>query len=142
MADTTESGQPVTEQSGPEADLREEWTALAEEIREHQFRYYVKDAPVITDGEFDLLLRRLQALEEDLVSRDKALREANARLAELEKSIKELQRLIELKSQGMAQMQSDAPQPVAPTTPAVQAPVAPVAILAPGLDNSGDEIDR
>ncbi len=64
MADTTESGQPVTEQSGPEADLREEWTALAEEIREHQFRYYVKDAPVITDGEFDLLLRRLQALED------------------------------------------------------------------------------
>ncbi|KSU57787.1 aromatic ring-opening dioxygenase LigA [Gordonia sp. SGD-V-85] len=43
--------------------MREEWTALAEEIREHQFRYYVKDAPVITDGEFDLLLRRLQALE-------------------------------------------------------------------------------
>ncbi|OUC79545.1 NAD-dependent DNA ligase LigA [Gordonia lacunae] len=64
MADTTESGQPVTEQSGPEGDLREEWTALAEEIREHQFRYYVKDAPVITDGEFDLLLRRLQALED------------------------------------------------------------------------------
>ncbi|MGW6032499.1 NAD-dependent DNA ligase LigA [Gordonia terrae] len=64
MADTTESGQPVTEQSGPEGDLREEWTALAEEIREHQFRYYVKDAPVITDGEFDLVLRRLQALEE------------------------------------------------------------------------------
>ena len=64
MADTTESGQPVTQQSGPEADLREEWTALAEEIREHQFRYYVKDAPVITDGEFDLLLRRLQALED------------------------------------------------------------------------------
>ncbi|MFT4394874.1 NAD-dependent DNA ligase LigA [Gordonia lacunae] len=64
MADTTESGQPATEQSGPEGDLREEWTALAEEIREHQFRYYVKDAPVITDGEFDLLLRRLQALED------------------------------------------------------------------------------
>ncbi|AFR49922.1 NAD-dependent DNA ligase LigA [Gordonia sp. KTR9] len=64
MAETTESGQPVTEQSGPEGDLREEWTALAEEIREHQFRYYVKDAPVITDGEFDLLLRRLQSLED------------------------------------------------------------------------------
>lgn len=73
---------------------------------------------------------RLQALEEDLVSRDKALREANARLAELERSIKELQRLIELKSQGMAQMQSDAPQPVAPAAPAVQAPVAPVAAPA------------
>jgi pilus assembly protein FimV len=42
--------------------------------------------------------------------RDKALREANTRLAELEKSIKELQRLVELKSQGMAQAQSDAPR--------------------------------
>ncbi|SDU45053.1 NAD-dependent DNA ligase LigA [Gordonia westfalica] len=45
-------------------ELREKWSALAEEIREHQFRYYVKDAPVITDGEFDALLRRLQDLEE------------------------------------------------------------------------------
>ena len=34
------------------------------EIREHQFRYYVKDSPVITDGEFDALLRRLQDLED------------------------------------------------------------------------------
>ncbi|WP_232716127.1 NAD-dependent DNA ligase LigA [Gordonia metallireducens] len=64
MAETTESGRPATEQSGPEGDLREQWTALAEEIREHQFRYYVKDSPVITDGEFDALLRRLQDLEE------------------------------------------------------------------------------
>ncbi|MCR5977023.1 NAD-dependent DNA ligase LigA [Gordonia jinghuaiqii] len=64
MAEKTESGRPATEQSGPEGDLREEWTALAEEIREHQFRYYVKDAPVITDGEFDELLRRLQGLED------------------------------------------------------------------------------
>ncbi|WP_374264884.1 FimV/HubP family polar landmark protein [Zoogloea sp.] len=73
---------------------------------------------------------RLQALEEDLVSRDKALREANTRLAELEKSIKELQRLVELKSQGMAQMQSDAPpaQAAAPVAPPVaQAPVPPAA---------------
>ncbi|ATD71603.1 MULTISPECIES: NAD-dependent DNA ligase LigA [Gordonia] len=64
MAETTESGRPATEQSGPEGDLREQWTELAEEIREHQFRYYVKDAPVISDGEFDALLRRLQDLED------------------------------------------------------------------------------
>ena len=37
------------------ADLREQWSTLADEIREHQFRYYVKDSPVITDGEFCLL---------------------------------------------------------------------------------------
>ena len=48
----------------PSADLREQWSKLAEEIRDHQFRYYVKDAPIISDGEFDHLLRRLQELED------------------------------------------------------------------------------
>ncbi len=72
---------------------------------------------------------RLQALEEDLVSRDKALREANARLAELEKSIKELQRLVELKSQGMAQIQSEA-SPAAAVAPPAPAPVAPPPVAA------------
>ena len=37
---------------------------LAEEVRGHQFSYYVRDAPVISDGQFDELLGRLQALEE------------------------------------------------------------------------------
>lgn len=46
----------------PEA--RERWETLAEEVREHQFRYYVRDAPIISDGEFDALLAELQELEE------------------------------------------------------------------------------
>ncbi len=33
-------------------------------MRDHQFRYYVKDAPVISDAEFDTLLRELQAIED------------------------------------------------------------------------------
>lgn len=41
-----------------------QWQELAEEIRGHQFRYYVRDAPTISDGQFDALLRRLQDLEE------------------------------------------------------------------------------
>ncbi|MEI9907017.1 MAG: NAD-dependent DNA ligase LigA [Actinomycetota bacterium] len=36
---------------------------LSEAIRDHQFRYYVLDKPVITDAEFDLLLRELTELE-------------------------------------------------------------------------------
>lgn len=48
--------------SSPE--VLHEWQELAEEVREHQFRYYVRDAPIITDAEFDKLLRRLEALEE------------------------------------------------------------------------------
>lgn len=79
-------------------------------------------------GSGEKSVARLQALEEDLVSRDKALREANARLAELEKSIKELQRLVELKSQGLAaQIQSEAP----PAQPAVQPPVSQAPVSAP-----------
>jgi DNA ligase (NAD+) len=48
---------------GPE--VRRRWRELADEVREHQFRYYVRDAPVISDGDFDKLLRRLAALEEE-----------------------------------------------------------------------------
>ena len=48
----------------PDADLRRRWQELADEVREHQFRYYVRDAPIISDAEFDTLLRELQGLED------------------------------------------------------------------------------
>ncbi|MDZ4268838.1 MAG: NAD-dependent DNA ligase LigA [Mycobacterium sp.] len=48
----------------PDADLRRRWQELAEEVRGHQFRYYVRDAPVVSDAEFDTMLRELQALED------------------------------------------------------------------------------
>ncbi len=38
-------------------------TELTNEIRDHQFKYYVLDAPSITDAQFDALLKELQALE-------------------------------------------------------------------------------
>src|SRR6476659_10536465 len=38
---------------------------LREEIREHEYRYYVLDQPVISDYEFDQLMRELQALEQE-----------------------------------------------------------------------------
>ncbi|MDX3090014.1 NAD-dependent DNA ligase LigA [Streptomyces griseoaurantiacus] len=46
------------------AQARERHVRLAEQIEEHRFRYYVKDAPVVSDAEFDRLLRELQELEE------------------------------------------------------------------------------
>ena len=39
-------------------------TELINEIRDHQFKYYVLDQPTITDTEFDDLLRQLQKLED------------------------------------------------------------------------------
>jgi DNA ligase (NAD+) len=46
------------------AEAREQHAQLAEQIEEHRFRYYVKDQPVVSDAEFDQLLRSLEALEE------------------------------------------------------------------------------
>lgn len=56
----------LAEQAGDatDADVRRQWQELADEVRMHQFRYYVRDAPIVTDAEFDELLRRLQALED------------------------------------------------------------------------------
>ncbi|MGP3925546.1 NAD-dependent DNA ligase LigA [Streptomyces sp. 8N616] len=47
------------------AEMREQHRQLAEQVEEHRFRYYVKDAPVISDAEFDQLLRSLEALENE-----------------------------------------------------------------------------
>jgi DNA ligase (NAD+) len=46
------------------ADVRERHAVLAEEVRGHQFRYYVLDAPTVSDAEFDALLRELQSIED------------------------------------------------------------------------------
>ncbi len=55
------SGSEISAATG---DERLQWQELAEQVREHQFRYYVRDAPIISDGEFDALFQRLLALEE------------------------------------------------------------------------------
>ncbi len=62
---TAPSGGPGdgAEQVPPDA-ARHEWGELAEQIRGHQFAYYVRDAPTISDAEFDGLLRALTELEE------------------------------------------------------------------------------
>ncbi|MDX2392100.1 NAD-dependent DNA ligase LigA [Streptomyces sp. NPDC054904] len=44
--------------------VREQHALLAEQVEEHRFRYYVNDQPVVSDAEFDKLLRSLEALEE------------------------------------------------------------------------------
>lgn len=44
-------------------DVRRGWQELADEVREHQFRYYVKDAPIVSDAEFDRLFNELAAME-------------------------------------------------------------------------------
>ncbi len=43
---------------------RHRWADLVERIGEAQVAYYLRDAPIMSDGEYDVLLRELGALEE------------------------------------------------------------------------------
>ncbi|WP_030272436.1 NAD-dependent DNA ligase LigA [Streptomyces sp. NRRL B-24484] len=47
------------------AEVRRRHAELAAEVEDHRARYYEQDAPVVTDAEFDALMRELQAMEAD-----------------------------------------------------------------------------
>src|SRR5947209_4832895 len=51
--------------AGPEppASARERHAALSSEIDDNQYRYFVLDAPTVSDAEYDAMMRELQALE-------------------------------------------------------------------------------
>jgi len=55
---------PPAEPDPIDPGVRRRWQDLADEVREHQFRYYIKDAPVVSDADFDTLYNELVALEE------------------------------------------------------------------------------
>lgn len=59
------AGEKHAEPTSVPAEAREKHALLAEQIEEHRFRYYVKDQPVVSDAEFDKLLRSLEALEDE-----------------------------------------------------------------------------
>ncbi|MDR3410718.1 MAG: FimV/HubP family polar landmark protein [Formivibrio sp.] len=64
---------------------------------------------------------RLNALEEDVAARKKALDEANQRVADLQKNIKQMEELAALKSKSGAELQQKAEQNKLPATPASEA---------------------
>lgn len=63
-------GEDVTEESKKTAqeatlnNVAQELEKLRQEIRHHDYQYYVLDTPSIPDSEYDLLFRRLQSLEQ------------------------------------------------------------------------------
>jgi DNA ligase (NAD+) len=46
-------------------EVRRRAAELTEQIDAHQFAYYVKDAPTVSDGAYDTLLRELQQIEDE-----------------------------------------------------------------------------
>jgi len=69
VAEELAAGQPTAAQVAaagaeptPEANTRH--AELSDEVRGHQYRYYVLDSPTVSDAEFDKMLKELEALEE------------------------------------------------------------------------------
>ncbi|MGY8956591.1 MAG: DNA ligase LigA-related protein, partial [Alphaproteobacteria bacterium] len=56
--DTTQSPKTMSEDEARAAHAQ-----LADEVRAHNAAYYQNDAPVVSDGEYDMLFQRLLALE-------------------------------------------------------------------------------
>ena len=57
-------GPTVPGTSEVDADARRRHGELAEQIRGHQFAYYLRDAPTISDGDYDRLIRQLEDIED------------------------------------------------------------------------------
>ena len=49
-----------------EQDPRQRHAELAAELQEHQYRYYVLDSPLISDYEYDTMLRELESIEDQI----------------------------------------------------------------------------
>lgn len=73
---------------------------------------------------------KLNALQEDAAAQRKALQDANNRVAALEKSIQDMQRLLDIKSKALAELQNNAASPNAEPAK-VTPPIAPPASIKP-----------
>ena len=47
--------------------VKQRASVLRHELNDHSYRYYVLDAPVISDAQYDKLLRELQDIEAQLL---------------------------------------------------------------------------
>ncbi len=78
------------------------------------------------------------AKQDDIAARDRALRESQSRVSQLEKSLKDLENLLDLKTQELARLQSQAKGPAAVVKPAPTigsvTPPAPPSVEAPKVE--------
>jgi pilus assembly protein FimV len=104
LAGTVAARPAETEPTADRESVGEIAPRVEEPVRaeEPQDRVEVSGAPTTGDPTH---LARLEALEEELVARERSLDEANSRLAELEQSVRDMQRLIELRNESLALLQ-------------------------------------
>lgn len=83
----------------PQEQALAEAAALRQEIRQHEHLYYVLDAPVITDAEYDQLLVRLRQLEAqypDQVPEDSPTRRVGGRADSQFTEVRHLEQMLSL----------------------------------------------
>ncbi|MDK1328989.1 NAD-dependent DNA ligase LigA [Arthrobacter sp. zg-Y1143] len=97
--DTQAAVESVSTDTPPAGDLREEYQALAEQVRRYRFAYYNEDAPLVSDAEFDTLYRRLEeieALHPELVTNDSPTQEVGGEVSAAFAPVEHLQRMYSL----------------------------------------------
>ena len=108
---------PKQEASGKISTTVADKAPAAKESAKEVVRLSKGEAPgdkSVAAGDAKALQNKVHALEEEAIARSKALKESNERVAMLEKNVKEMQHLIELKG-----------QPVAPAKPVLGKAEAP-----------------
>ncbi len=125
----------ATRRDVPVPDSREQAGTITPRVAEAEAATATRDRVEVSAGGVDdraesERVARLQALEEELVARERSLEEAYARLGDLEQNIRDLQALIEMRSESMARMQQLAE---------AAASSVPVDALAPPAE--GDPVD-
>jgi DNA ligase (NAD+) len=97
-ADASALAAPASvESAGPEARARH--AELAATIEDHRFRYHVLDQPTVADGEYDALMRELDALEQkypDLRTPDSPTQKVGGEVGAGLASVDHLQRMLSL----------------------------------------------
>lgn len=81
------------------AEVRRRHVELAAEVEDHRVRYYEQDAPVVSDAEFDLLMRELQAIEAEhpvLCTPESPTQKVGGAVAEGFASVEHRERLLSL----------------------------------------------
>lgn len=99
LSDTEAAVESLGTDTPPAGDLREEYEALADQVRRYRFAYYNEDAPLVSDAEFDRLYRRLEeieALHPELVTNDSPTQEVGGEVSAAFAPVEHLQRMYSL----------------------------------------------
>ncbi|GAA5227098.1 NAD-dependent DNA ligase LigA [Paeniglutamicibacter antarcticus] len=83
----------------PEDALRQEYQQLIDEVRKHRAAYYLEDAPLVSDAEFDLLYSRLELIEAQhpaIVANDSPTQEVGGEVSAAFSPVEHLSRMYSL----------------------------------------------